>query len=110
MDVWNSTSPLGGLPYVKDAVSKRESSYDKTGGNRDFWRVEPGETSVMADVKGAGCIKHIWMTIRCYDEMYLRKLVLEAYWDNESTPSVRVPLGDFFGVGHAACRHFMSVP
>jgi hypothetical protein len=28
---------------------------------------------------GAGCIKHIWMTIRCYAPMYLRKLILEMY-------------------------------
>jgi hypothetical protein len=110
MNVWQPNSPLGGLPFLKKAVSKRESSYDKTGGNRDFWQVSAGDTAVMADIQGAGCIKHIWMTVRCYDEMYLRKLVLEMYWDDDKTPSVRVPLGDFFGVGHATCRHFVSLP
>lgn len=29
----------------------------------------------------------------------LRELALQAYWDNESTPSIWCPLGDFFGTG-----------
>jgi len=110
MNVWNSNSPLGGLPIIKNAHSLRKSSWDQTGGNRDFWVVQPGESCVMADIKGIGSIKHIWMTTRCYDPMYLRKLVLEMYWDDEDNPSVRVPFGDFFGTGHAICTHFVSLP
>jgi len=50
------------------------------------------------------------MTTRCYAPQYLRKLVLEMYWDGEQNPSVRVPYGDFFGIGHATCRHYVSLP
>lgn len=57
--LWMPSSPLGGLPILKDAVSKRESSYDKTGGNRDYWVLEKGETATVMDVEGCGCIKHI---------------------------------------------------
>jgi len=32
------------------------------------------------------------------------------YWDNEKSPSVEVPLGDFFGVGHGAVGSFFSLP
>ncbi len=110
MDPWQPNSPLGGLPVIKSARSLRVSSWDKTGGNRDFWIVPPGETAVIADIEGAGAIKHIWLTTRCYAEKYLRKLVLEMYWDGEENPSVRVPLGDFFGIGHATCKHFVSLP
>lgn len=110
MEFWTPNSPLGGLPLIKNARSLRESSYDRTGGNRDFAVVPAGETHVMADITGAGAIKHIWMTTRCYDPQYLRKLVLEMYWDGEDDPSVRVPLGDFFGIGHATCRHYVSLP
>ncbi|MBA4419626.1 MAG: hypothetical protein C0391_00585 [Anaerolinea sp.] len=110
MNPWNSTSPLGGLPFIKNARSLRESSYDRTGGNRDFWEVASGATAVMADIKGAGCIRHIWMTTRCYAPQYLRKLILEMYWDGEQNPSVRVPFGDFFGIGHATCKHYVSLP
>lgn len=110
MDPWQPNSPLGGLPIIKPAASKRCSSWDKTGGNRDFWIVPPGDTAVIADIEGSGSIKHIWLTTRCYAEKYLRKLVLEMYWDGEENPSVRVPLGDFFGIGHATCKHFVSLP
>jgi len=32
------------------------------------------------------------------------------YWDGEANPSVEVPLGDFFGVGHGAAGSFYSLP
>ena len=70
----------------------------------------PGESAVLADLAGAGVIEHIWVTTRCYSPMYLRKLVLEMYWDGEDSPSVCSPLGDFFGVGHATCTHYVSLP
>lgn len=110
MNVWAPNSPLGGLPFIKSARSLRESSWDRTGGNKDFAVVEPSQTYVMADIKGTGCIKHIWTTTRCYAEKYLRKLILEMYWDGEENPSVRVPLGDFFGIGHATCKQFVGLP
>ena len=110
MDVWTPNSPLAGLPFVKQARSLRESSWDRTGGNRDFDVVPAGETAVMADIQGSGSIKHIWLTTRCYAPQYLRKLVLEMYWDGEEHPSVRTPLGDFFGIGHATCKHYVSLP
>jgi hypothetical protein len=110
MEFWRPSSPLGGLVHVKDGRSRRESSWDRTGGNRDFAVVQPGETAVLADITGAGVIEHMWVTTRCYSPMYLRKLVLEMYWDGEENPSVRSPLGDFFGVGHATCTHYVSLP
>ena len=110
MNAWNTNSPLGGLGFIKNARSFRSSSYDKTGGNRDFWEVPVGETAVIANINGAGMVRHIWITTRCYDPQYLRKIIFEMYWDGEKNPSVRVPLGDFFGVGHATCRHFISLP
>jgi hypothetical protein len=110
MRFWAPNSPLSGLPYVKDGRSARSSTWDRTGGNRDFTQVEAGATHVMADLTGAGVIEHIWMTTRCYSPQYLRKLVLEMFWDGEENPSVRAPLGDFFGTGHAACAHYVSLP
>jgi Protein of unknown function (DUF2961) len=110
MKFWQPNSPLSGLPYVKDGRSARSSTWDRSGGNRDFAVVAPGDTHVLADIRGAGVIEHIWMTTRCYSEKYLRKLVLEMYWDDHPTPSVRTPLGDFFGVGHATCVHYVALP
>src|SRR4051795_7175630 len=39
-----------------------------------------------------------------------RTMVLEIFWDGEDNPSVRTPLGDFFGVGHAVSAHSVSLP
>jgi hypothetical protein len=110
MGFWRPHSPLSGLPYLKPGRSGRSSSYDRTGGNRDFVVVPPGESHVLADLNGAGVIEHIWLTTRCYAEKYLRKLVLEMYWDGSPQASVRSPLGDFFGVGHASAVHYVSLP
>ena len=104
MGFWRPHSPLSGLPYLKPGRSGRSSSYDRTGGNRDFAVVAPGESHVLADLDGTGVIQHIWLTTRCYSEKYLRKLVLEMYWDGSPQASVRSPLGDFFGVGTCLSR------
>jgi len=32
------------------------------------------------------------------------------YWDDEQVPSVEIPLGDFFGVGHGVAGSFFSLP
>lgn len=92
---------IGDLATFKDFKTKRVSSWDRTGGNRDAIPIEPGEKATLAEIKGAGCISHIWFTVSCEDKYYLRKLLLRMYWDGEGNPSVEVPLGDFFGVGHA---------
>ena len=40
----------------------------------------------------------------------MRKLLLKIYWDGEEEPSVLVPVGDFFGVGHAQTTVYTSLP
>ena len=79
----------------------RVSSYDTSGGNADAWRIGAGETRVLADLDGPGIISHVWMTIWSRDPLYLRKILLRAWWDGEPEPSVCAPVGDFFGLGHA---------
>lgn len=111
MKPWQHNSSLGGLPEIKEGVhSKRESSYERNGGNRDFIEIPAGETAALCDIKGPGCINHIWFTSFCKAPQYLRKLKMEMYWDGEENPSVRVPFGDFFGIGHAMCKQFVSLP
>lgn len=45
-----------------------------------------------------------------HDEAYYRKVLLKFYWDNQVQPSVIVPLGDFFCVGHSVPASFTSLP
>jgi len=89
--------------------SKRISSYDRTGGNRDSISIEPGKTAVLAELKGPAAIHHIWVTI-AGEAFYGRKIVLRVYWDGEDVPSVEAPIGDFFGVGHGLNRNLSSLP
>ena len=98
------------LPYIKEYRAKRISSWDRTGGNEDYVSIEKGDTLTIAEIRGPAVIKHIWITISCKDEHYLRKILLRMYWDDEDNPSVDTPIGDFFGVGHGVAKHFASLP
>ena len=64
----------------------------------------------IAEHNGAGIVTHIWATLACKSESFLRKIVLRAYWDGEDEPSIETPIGDFFGMGHARTRNFASLP
>jgi hypothetical protein len=101
---------LKGLVWPRAARTKRQSSWDRSGRNRDALQIGKGEGARLAEMKGAGCINHIWFTIGCQDKLHLRKLVLRMFWDGEREPSVEVPVGDFFGLGHAIARSYASLP
>lgn len=93
---------------LREYSSQRISSYDRNGANDDGnWneQIKPGETRTIGDVKGPGIIKHIWTTIATDEVNHLKKIVLRMYWDDEKTPSVEAPVGDFFGLGLG--RYFM---
>ena len=78
--------------------SLKQSSYDRTGGNADRWRIEPGATQEVFQASGPGIISHIWFTIAAPGPRHLKEIVLRMYWDGSSQPSVEVPVGDFFGL------------
>ncbi len=90
---------LFALARLRDYKNRRSSSWDRTGGNNDWVAVEPGQAATLLDIAGAGVITHLWFTINSPDPMHLKNLVLRAWWDGESSPSVEVPIGDFFGLG-----------
>ena len=85
------------LPYK----ARRESSYDRSGGNADSLPFAAGETKALCDLRARGEIRHIWMAVNSDDIFCLRKVILRMYWDGEETPSVETPVGDFFGLGHS---------
>ncbi len=90
---------LFALARLRSYKNRRSSSWDRTGGNADWVVVEPGQTATLLDVTGAGVVTHLWFTIDSPDRMHLKNLVLRAWWDGESSPSVEAPIGDFFGLG-----------
>ncbi len=124
---------LGGLPYPAEArtrsISAENPDGSKGGGAQakpgdpgavqaaamlgEGWKVRPyinlpaGETTTIADISGAGVIQHIWITVA---ETAYRDCILRMYWDGEDTPSVEVPLGDFFCCGHNLRTNINSLP
>jgi hypothetical protein len=70
----------------------------------------PGETLVMADLSGPGVVSHIWLTVADNEYAWPRLVRLRIYYDGKKTPSVDVPLGDFFGVGHGYEKDLDSSP
>jgi hypothetical protein len=67
---------------------------------RPFVKPKPGETVTIMDVDGPGIIEHIWMATETDWKDNGRACVLRFYWDGEATPSIEVPMTDFFAVGH----------
>jgi hypothetical protein len=100
---------LSSLARVTEARTLRASSWDTSGRNADYWRVEPGLARVLADIAGPGCITHLWMTQGPGGENY-RKILLRIFWDDEKAPSILAPLGDFFCLGHSIVNSFCSIP
>lgn len=63
-------------------------------------RLAPGERVVLADLRGPGVLRHIWMTVPPAAPERLRALLLEVFYDDADEPSVSVPCLDFFGLPH----------
>jgi hypothetical protein len=109
-DKFSGNSLLEDLARLKNYQRKRISSYDRTGKNADYIRIEPGQLVELAKIEGAGIIKHIWITMASEDPMIRRNAVLKMYWDGEKEPSVECPIGDFFGQGWGEKYNFVSLP
>jgi hypothetical protein len=65
------------------------------------WKISPSvvikkkTVYTVAEIDGSGAIQHIWMT----PTGNWRYSIIRFYWDDETTPSVEVPVGDFFCMG-----------
>lgn len=111
---------LGALPFMSGGRSRAvnaENPYGEKGkggmkasalgpsrkGSPCLGEIKPGETALLMDIDGPGVIQHIWMTVTDKtsdaDCFVLSDLVLRIYWDDEESPSVESPLGDFFCCG-----------
>lgn len=77
------------------------------------WKVSPcitlpaRTTVTLAEIQGPGTIQHIWNTVH---PDWWRRLVFRAYWDDEPTPSIETPLGDFFCNGWCRRCNVNSLP
>jgi hypothetical protein len=78
--------------------SLKQSSFDRTGGNKDFWPIAGGGVHEVFNANGPGVITHIWFTIAARSVHHLKEIVLRGYWDGSDKPSIETPIGDFFGL------------
>jgi hypothetical protein len=112
---------LGSIPFLSKAKTRSISAENPNGAKGGgaqaeataFWTagtemgkgwksypcldLQPNSTTILADIEGPGVIQHIWITV---DPKAYRSCIIRIYWDGEETPSVEVPLGDFFASGH----------
>jgi hypothetical protein len=70
-----------------------------------YIHIKPGETVTLAEIDGSGAIQHIWMT----PTGNWRTSIIRFYWDDETTPSVEAPVGDFFCMGWGKYSHINSL-
>ncbi|KAK9482021.1 hypothetical protein V1527DRAFT_455430 [Lipomyces starkeyi] len=112
--------------------SARVSSWDQKGLNEDAFVVMPGDTAVLADLEGPGVITHLWFVQTCrrivgpglipysksgvammeiHNALGLNyQVLIKMYWDDEESPSVHAPIGDFFCVGHSMAANMQLMP
>jgi len=92
----------GGMASLEDKAERNKANASDAA--RDLgqgWKVnpfiiiKPGETFTLAEIDGSGAIQHIWMT----PTGNWKFSIIRIYWDDETTPSVECPVGDFFAMG-----------
>jgi len=81
-----------------DAEKGKGGKTNKGAKGYPYHVMQPGESVTLLDVKGAGVINRIWMTL---DELFhkpeeMRAVKIEMYWDGCDKPAVSAPIGDFF--------------
>lgn len=132
---WGGAGLLAGLPYGAGVQTRQISAENPTGEKGAAarwdpdptdpnlkhsgaaidlgrgWKVRPfihlpaGQSAILADIDGPSCISKFWFTS---DLKHWRSLIIRIWWDNEQTPSVEVPAGDFFAMGHDNAPHLVN--
>lgn len=82
----------GGMA-IEGSASQQASELGQGWKINPYIVMEPHSTSVLADYKGQGAIKHFWITDSSKTG---RLLILRIYFDGHKNPAVEVPLSDFF--------------
>jgi hypothetical protein len=92
------------LPYLRDWKCFQFSSYDRTGGNRDFGNFlrMDGKTAVLAEMDGPGAIVRIWSANP--------RGRMRIYLDDMDKPVIDCPMRDFFEGRVAPIRPPIAMP
>ena len=97
--VWTSFENLSGAKGMAAMENKGAKGHA-------FDRIAAGDSCILLNIKGAGIINRIWLTVNDRSPEMLRALKIRMYWDDATTPAVSVPLGDFFCNGGSVMTAF----
>ena len=117
----------GSLPVLRQSNVRQVTTQNElTGEHRDFANLQPGSTFTFPEIEGPAVISNIWLTISAYLRKgvgllktlwrairynkveSLNHVIIKIYFDDEASPSVKAPFGDFFGVSFGEYRHQFS--
>ncbi|NVM27942.1 MAG: DUF2961 domain-containing protein [Candidatus Helarchaeota archaeon] len=118
----------GALPILrKNNVDQITTQNEKEGEHRDFVQLDPSSTFTFPEIEGPGVISNMWFTIGPYLRKgkikflktlwrairykkldSLSEVFIKIYFDNETSPSVKAPFGDFFGLNFGKYQHHYS--
>lgn len=84
------------LCVAESGVSDMISTYDRAGGNADWWNipapVDGKELYEAASIAGPGCLTRIWVT-------NVQAKEWQFYFDGEASPRIRLTQADLFACG-----------
>lgn len=106
------------ISQIRGGRSRQFTTFDPAGRTKTV-TLQPGERRTLAISETPGIVSRLWLTFPGWfwrhwepaektDPSTLKKLILRIFWDGMDDPSVEAPVGDFFGIGHAEYRHYMS--
>lgn len=95
---------IGQLPSLQSTAARELGQKWKV---RPCIELAPNSVTTIMDVDGPATINHIWITV---DNVMFRDLILRFYWDDEETPSIEVPVGDFFGCPFQTRLRITAIP
>ncbi len=103
-------SALHDLHAPKGFRRMRESSYNRSGANRDNVVIGGNDTFEVPVLEGPGVIRHVWMTLKMGREWTYRNVAMVIRFDGAAEPQVDASLADFFCFGHGLLTDVNSLP
>jgi hypothetical protein len=107
--------------FIDPRIDSRSISFENPTGRRGgggtvaggrkgspFYVFEPGERLVVADIAGTGTVRRMWLALDAWAPTTMRALRCEVFYEDLTSPSVSVPVLDFFGLPHGRFAEFYS--
>ena len=118
----------GNIPILRrNNVRQITTQNEDTGEHLDFWKIKPNETRAFPEIEGPAVISNMWFTIgpfvregrlkflktlwraiRYKKLDSLNEVFIKIYFDDEPSPSVKAPFGDFFCSSFGKYQHHFS--